>query len=97
MEIVLLIIVAACVIALICITKKLKDLEEGFTATSETSSTSSATSTTTGTPQEEEKTSGQPQNTIYEFLSKSGKRLCPFCDGENNAGAKVCNICGRDI
>lgn len=98
MELALLIIVAALVIALIYITKKRKALEdEGFTATSDTSGTSGSTSTATNTQKEEEKPSGPPQNTIYEFSSKAGKRLCPFCDGENSAGAKVCNICGRDI
>lgn len=97
MEIVLLLIVAACVIALICITKKFKDLEEGFSASSYTHSTSSAKGSFTSVHRDEEAPSDPTQNTIYEFIAESRKCLCPWCDGENSVGAKVCNICGRDI
>ena len=86
MELVLLIIIVASVITLIYITQKSKDLEK-----------EDVVDTFDAMQQEKEKPSGPPQNTIYEFSSKAGKRLCPFCDGENSAGAKVCKICGRDI
>lgn len=97
---VLLLIVAACVIALIYIAGKQKALdEEVVIKPTDSSGSSGTTSSTTGsTPsQPEEKPSGPPQNTIYEFNATSAKRLCTFCDGENSVGAKVCNICGRDL
>lgn len=98
---VLLLIVAACVIALIYIARKQKALDEEVVIkpTDSTGSSGTASSSTGSTPSkpEEDKPSGPPQNTIYEFNAKSTKRLCPFCDGENSVGAKVCNICGRDL
>ena len=99
MELILLIIVALSVIALIYIAIKSKALEEeSFIDVSDISEKSSTTSTTpTSIKQEKEEPSGPPQNTIYEFSTKAGKRLCSFCDGENGDGAKVCKICGRDI
>lgn len=101
MELVLLLVVANCVIALIYIARKQKELDEPVDikppATSCTSGSASSTTGGTSSKPEEEKPSGPPQNTIYEFNAKSAKRLCPFCDGENSVGAKVCNICGRDL
>ena len=91
---VLLLIVAVCVIALIYITRKQKALDEEVVIKP---TESSGSSDTTPSKPEEDKPSGPPQNTIYEFNAKSTKRLCPFCDGENSVGAKVCNICGRDL
>lgn len=98
---VLLLIVIACAIALIYVARKQKKLDGEVTIKPTDSSVSSgATGSTTGNAPgkpEEEKPSGPPQNTIYEFNAKSVKRLCPFCDGENSVGAKVCNICGRNL
>lgn len=91
---ILLLVVVACVIALIYISKKRKALEENFTATS---GTSDANKVDNIDPIKDETPSGPPQNTIYEFNAKSGNCLCPFCDGENSVGAKVCHICGRDL
>lgn len=95
MELVLLLVLAVCVIALIRITQKLKALEEESDSTiTNTSGTSRTSSSTINDKKEEE---GLPQNTIYEFSEKSEKRLCPFCDGENSLGAKVCIVCGREL
>ena len=44
-----------------------------------------------------EKASGPQKITIYSFSTKIAKCNCPFCDGENNAGAKICSICQRDL
>lgn len=86
MESVLMIIIVASVIALIYVTKKSKALEkEDVTAESD------------AVQQEEEKSSGLPQTIIYKFSSKLENSVCPFCDGENRAGAEVCKICGKDL
>lgn len=97
----LLLIIAACVIALSYIVRKQKALDEEVVIKPRDSSgpsgtTGSMTSSVPGKPNEE-KPSGPPQNTIYEFSAKSTKHLCPFCDGENSVGAKVCSICGQDL
>ncbi len=95
---VLLIIVAACIIALICISKKRKALdEESYIKTPPPSIPSTARAATSDVPKEAEMFSGAAQNTIYEFKSKSAIRLCPFCDGENSTGAATCIICGRNL
>ncbi len=86
----LLLIVIAAVIALIYIAKKQSSLDD-------------PTPTPKPDPKPEPKPdpkpepSGPPQNTIYSFSSTSTKRLCPFCDGENQYSAKTCIICGRDL
>ncbi len=40
---------------------------------------------------------GPAHNTIYAFNPAYQKRLCYFCDGENQHGAKTCVVCGRDL
>lgn len=40
---------------------------------------------------------GPPQVTIYAYSSLGRLRLCPFCDGENDAEAAACRICGRQL
>ena len=100
---VLLFIVAACVIALIYISRKQKDLDDGPHKEGGSSGGSpdggTGGSPDGGTPVKhiEEAPSGPPQNTLYEFHIKSAKHRCPFCDGENSAGARVCDICGRNL
>lgn len=95
---VLLIIVAACIIALICISKKRKALdEESYSKTPPTSIPSAEKATTPNVTKEAESLSGATQNTIYEFKAKKATRLCPFCDGENGTGAATCIICGRNL
>jgi len=95
---VLLIIVAACIIALICISKKRKALdEESYIKTPPPSIPSAESATTSNVPKETETLSGPAQNTIYEFKTTRTIRLCPFCDGENSTGAATCIICGRNL
>ena len=95
---VLLIVVAACIIALICISKKRKALdEESYIKTPSTSIPNTEKAATPNTPKEAEMPSGAAQNTIYEFNAKRATHLCPFCDGENSAGAATCIICGRNL
>ncbi len=95
---VLLIIVAACIVALICITKKRKALEEdSYIKTPPTSIPSTESAPASTVPKETEITSEMAQNTIYVFNARAVTRLCPFCDGENNAGAATCIICGRNL
>ena len=93
MELVLLLIVVVCVIALICINRKSKDLKNRDA----TAETCSEISTSTGEEQESKNNCSSSQNTIYKFLHKTGMRLCPFCDGENGTDAQKCGICGKDI
>lgn len=97
MEIVLLVVVTFCVIALVYINKKRTALEKDFVATSNPAGASCETDISISADQEQVGTSDSSQNTIYEFSAKVGMRLCPFCDGENGARARICNICGRDI
>ena len=97
MEYVLLVIAGACVIALIYINGKSKALEKEAVAASDTSGTNSETGASTDKKQGPDKSFGPPQYTIYEFSPKAGKRLCPFCDGENGADARKCSICGKNI
>lgn len=95
---VLLIVVAACIIALICISKKRKALdEESYIKTPTTSIPSTERTDTSNVPKETEKLLETAQNTIYEFRAKSTTRLCPFCDGENSLSAATCIICGRNL
>lgn len=37
------------------------------------------------------------QHTIYIYSAKQATRLCPHCDGENNASATFCIICGQHL
>lgn len=70
------------------------------TTTTTTSRTTAPTRTTTNyTRNNTEKNvmSSKSQKTIYVFREKKSIRLCPFCDGENELEAKVCNICRRDL
>jgi len=95
---VLLTIVAACIIALIFISKKRKALdEESYIKTPPPSIPSAESATTSNVPKETETLSGPAQNTIYEFKTTRTIRLCPFCDGENSTGAATCIICGRNL
>lgn len=93
MEIILILIVAISLIALIRVSKKRKALEKSL----EESSDKRDTPVLPDTEKKTEITSGPSQINIYELSSKAGTRLCPFCDGENRAGVRVCDICGRDI
>lgn len=90
----LLLLVATCIIALVVLAKKRKELEEGYPY-----STDSGSGSATSKPVEEEKAEeqGPPQNTMYAYRANKTNRLCPFCDGENISGAQVCVICGRDL
>ena len=70
------------------------------TSTSTRSTTSTATRSTTNYARniiEKDSTSKSSQKTIYAFRGKQSIHLCPFCDGENELGAKICNICRRDL
>lgn len=37
------------------------------------------------------------QVAIYTFSAKGTARGCPFCDGENDETATVCEICGQAL
>ena len=87
---ILLIIVSVCVLALIYIAKKQKELDDldYYIKRKEKEKKDII---------RDSKVLTHPQHIIYEFSAKGTKYVCPFCDGENSAGAKVCNICGRDL
>lgn len=97
----LLFIVIACVVGLIYLARKIKELDGVGDVKPAASSGSGATTSSKisgiSGKNEEEKTSGPPQNTIYKFSAKRAKFRCPFCDGENSVEAKVCNICGQNL
>lgn len=68
------------------------------TSTTSTTGTSSVTTAKyTGGKQVENKLSGPPQRTIYSYRVGKSTTLCPYCDGENKIGTKVCSICRRDL
>lgn len=91
---ILLLLVVACIIALVVIAKIRRELEESYPY-----STDSGSESTTSKPVVEEKVEeqGPPQNTMYAYSVKKTNRLCPFCDGENTPGTQVCAICGRAL
>lgn len=99
---ILLIIVSVCVLALIYIAKKQKELNDldDYVKRKEKEKKEESREEKKEDKNESIKDDivrTQPQHIIYEFSAKSAKRLCPFCDGENSVGAKICNICGRDL
>ena len=59
----------------------------------------SAEDTTTVEPVEEEivEEEDSSQVTIYAYRAENKIRLCPLCDGENDASATHCHICGRKL
>jgi len=63
----------------------------------ESTSKSDAVVSKTNTRRSSKEKSEPSQKTIYIFHAKEGKCLCPFCDGENNSKATVCNICRREL
>ena len=89
--IVLLFIIIPCAIALIIILSKLRT---GGTDTA--AAVPEVKAVPTATVQEKNTDTGPLQNTIYTYRARGSYR-CPYCDGENGAGAGVCEICGRDI
>ena len=64
---------------------------------STTSSTTGSTTNYTRKNTEKNVTSMSSQKTIYAFRGKQTIHLCPFCDGENELEAKICNICGHNL
>lgn len=100
-EVVLLLVVVACFIALFCIVAKQKSSDDEVTVRSiepcEPDSTTDVEIDNTTDEHIAKKTPEPFQNTIYEFDAKAVKYLCPFCDGENNSGAEICSICGRNL
>lgn len=96
-EYILLLIVVACAIGLIYISKKRKELEKEIPDPSTTSISTPKKEDDAPNPSKGNNAPNLSQKTIYGFCPKGGKKLCSFCDGENNIGAKVCAICGRDI
>lgn len=106
MDYALLLVIAVCGIALIIIYSKRKNLSEIVIDTPDADpekpdpSNAPDTSGASGSnliEKKEEKPSGPPHHTIYEFNTTRSMRVCPFCDGENYAGAKVCDICGQNM
>lgn len=99
---ILLIIVSVCVLALIYISKKQKELDDldDYVKSKEKEKAEASREEKKEDKKEiikDNKVLTHPQHIIYEFNAKSAKHRCPFCDGENGVGAKVCNICGRDL
>jgi len=95
--IVLIIIVVVCLIALICISRKRKALEDSFIKTTTPSKVRAEKSITSDAQKEEEKPLTGAQTIIYEYRASAGTRICPFCDGENSTSMKNCIICGRNL
>lgn len=73
--------------------------ESTYSITSERikSSSTGRSSYSSSVKQEAEPLSGPPQKTLYFFKTGNSKSVCPFCDGENSKGTKVCNICRREL
>ena len=94
---VLIIIIVACVVALICISRKRKALEDSLIKTTVISSERAEKSIDSNALKEEEKAFVVAQTTIYAFKVSVETHRCPFCDGENTASAKNCIICGRKL
>jgi len=67
------------------------------TSTSRTTEPTRTTTSYTRNNTKKESSSGTSLKTIYAFKGKNQIRLCPFCDGENELEANVCNICRRDL
>lgn len=89
---ILLLIVAACIVALIVISRKRRELEKRISSEFDSDgSLNSEKPVADNAPQED----GSPQMTIYEYRSSSSKCICPICDGENELTAKCCRICGQ--
>lgn len=88
---ILLLVIAACVVALIIIARKRIEAEENARYEEEPDSSSNADK-----PAAKNKEDGQrlPQITIYGYRCANKKRLCTLCDGENDASATQCCICG---
>ena len=91
---ILLLIVAACVVALIVITKKRRELEKDMSY-----GTDSDSGSTTNNPVKEDEVveQGPPQVTIYEYRATNKMRVCALCDGENDASATHCHVCGQQL
>lgn len=91
---ILLCIVAFCVFALIIISKKRRELEKSMTY-----ETGADKGVSTPPPESEpgSDAEGPQQVTIYEFRSASKTCLCALCDGENDASATHCRICGQKL
>lgn len=99
---ILLIVVSVCVLALIYIWKKQRDLDDldDYIKRKEKEKEEDSRKKKEEDKNEyikDDKVQTHSQYIIYEFNVRSAKRICPFCDGENSIGAKICNICGRDL
>lgn len=97
---ILLIIVSVCVLALIYIAIKQKELAnlDDYVKSKEKEKEESRVKKKEDKKETiiDEKVVTHPQHVIYTYSVKGIKRHCPFCDGENSVGARVCSICGRD-
>ena len=91
---ILLFVVVMCVIALIIIAIKGKKLEESMSY-----GTDPHRGATTNKSAEEDKDGERrsQQRTIYEYCSLNKMRICALCDGENDAFALQCHICGHPL
>lgn len=88
----LLFVVVGCVIALIYISKKQKELNDSdIEMKPETELEREVV------PEHHSESSTHAQNTIYEFQGTDTMRICPYCDGENRKDAGKCAICGQDL
>lgn len=87
------IIVAICVIALIVIAEKRKELEKGTTCKKD----SDKASVRTDCAEKAQEGEGPQQVTIYKYHSSNEKCLCTLCDAENDASAIYCQVCGQQL
>lgn len=95
---ILLVIVVACVIALVLIAKKRKELEEEiYEEPEEERIAPRPEPVKKDTPKEAPKETGPRQVTIYGYHAVGRMRLCPLCDGENALTATQCHICGQQL
>lgn len=92
---ILLLIAAIVLVVIVCIVKKQKENKE-------LDSPDEDVSIKKGEIHEKPKRSEKPKITqnvvnIYEYNEKSTAVICPCCDGENNAHAAKCMICGEKL
>lgn len=76
--------------------EKPSSIKSTTTSGTKSSAKISAKSSVPSKPKEE-KTPDTSQKTIYAYSPIELKHTCPFCDGENLAVSRVCEICRRDM
>ena len=91
MGFILVLIVVICIYALVRISRRNKELDDTGVHVTDAPSYEPSPQPKAETPEP------SSQNTIYAYSAKSTTHICPFCDGENAAGADSCIICGQHL